>query len=155
MSRFRFRFAVVLKARERTRDAARATLAEALRNAADAAAAQRAVQTEIEQQRTALAAATAGGRADAADWIARLRHGSSLTVQRQTADAAVADAATAVATARTSLVAADRDVAALETLRDRDRLGHRTAALAAEQRTAEDLFTAASAATRRGASPAH
>ncbi|MFH5803822.1 flagellar FliJ family protein [Alienimonas sp. DA493] len=142
MTRFRFRFAVVLKARERDRDAARAALAAALRAAEDAEATRAAVEARIEMERGELGAATRGGRVDAGDWLARRRHASVLNAERRTADAAVTDAATKVAAARTALIAADRAVAALETLRDRDRLAHRTGELAAEQRAAEDLFAA-------------
>ncbi|QDT17638.1 flagellar FliJ family protein [Alienimonas californiensis] len=146
MTRFRNRFAVVLKARERDRDVARAALAAALRTSAEAEAARRAVEVLIASERGELGAATRAGRVDVSDWLARRRHASVLTAERKTAAAAVADAAAQVAEARTALIAADRAVAALETLRDRDLRAHRTAELAAEQRAVEDLFTATAAA---------
>ncbi|NNJ26992.1 flagellar export protein FliJ [Alienimonas chondri] len=155
MTRFRFRFAVVLKARERTRDSARAALADALRTLNDAEQSRRETLAQMKADSAELAAATAGGRVDAADWIARRRHFSVLDADRSAGDAKVADAAIAVATARTALVAADRDVAALETLRDRDRDAHRHAELAAEQRASEDLFTASAAAESFGETALH
>lgn len=144
MRRFRFRFETVLKARERTRDAARTGLASALQTLDAAEARRDAVLAEIDAGSVELAAATSRGRVDVADWIARRRHASTLAAERQAAVAAVADAEVRVAEARTAVVAADRDVAALESIRDRDQAAHRSAELAAEQRAAEDLFTATS-----------
>ena len=142
MSRFRFRFAVVLKARERRRERARAALAAALATLTDAERTEREVNEQIAAEHAATAAATAGGRADAADWIARRRHAGALSAALIRAAEEAAKARVTVAEARTELVAADRDVAALESLRDRDAALHRRGELAAEQRAAEDLFTA-------------
>ena len=152
MSAFRFRFAVVLKARERTRDAARGRLAAALRAFGEAEATEKAVHAAIAGDQADLAARTAGGRVDAGDWIARRRHAGTRAAELSRATAARVEAGTAVAAARSAVAAADRDVAALETLRDRDRAAHRTAEFAAEQRAAEDLFAAAfvTAGTGRG-----
>jgi len=152
MTRFRFRFATVLKARDRDRDAARAELASALRTLSEAQRRRQETFAELESGAATLAATTAGGRVDATDWIAQRRHRSVLHAERDAAAAAVADAETRVAAARSALVNADRAVAALESLRDRDQASHRAAEFAAEQRVAEDLFTATS--SRDGGAPA-
>ena len=144
MSRFRFRFAVVLKARERRRERARAALAAALATLGDAERIEREANDQIAAEHAATVASTAGGRVDAGDWLARRRHAGELSAQRARAVEEVTKARSAVAGARAELVAADRDVAALESLRDRDAALHRRGELAAEQRAAEDLFAAQS-----------
>ena len=75
VTRFRFRFAVVLKQRERARDAARAAFAAALRES------ERAVSARRRRDRRDRGGgprdsppATAGGPVDAVDWSARRRH---------------------------------------------------------------------------------
>ena len=121
MSGFRFRFDSVLKHRGTVRDTARAALADA-QSARDAAAAdlERAVR---DRTGTAdeLRSLSAAGRLDIDALAARRLHAG-----RQSADLAAVHRSLAAAEAklvavRTALLTADRDVRALEKLRDRDR----------------------------------
>ena len=148
MKRFRFRLHTVLAARGRARDAARGRLADVLAALADAQIRLDAARRDAGAGRADLAAATGAGRVDVDGWLDRRRHAAALAAAVAAAGRRVAECESAVAAARVAAVEADRGVKALETLETRDRAAHAAAALAAEQRAAEDVWNAARVAGR-------
>ena len=133
MSGFRFRLAAVLKHRETLRDTARVAVGTA-RAARDGAAA------NVERARTdrtatadELRTLSATGRLDVDALAARRLHAGRQNADLAAASRSLAEADAALATARTALDTADRNVRALEKLRDRDR-----AAFAAKERRAAE-----------------
>lgn len=143
MRAFRFRLQTVLAARERARGAARGALAAALADVTAAADRLRDAEAAAAACAGELTDAAAPGRVDVSAWLDRRRHASTLTTTVITTQRAVTAAEAAAATARRAAADAEAGVKALERLRDRDRRGHAAAELAADERAAQDAWTAA------------
>src|SRR5512146_2113616 len=123
MARFQFRLAALQRLREAARDERRAQLAEVFRLAESLAEQKRQVVENLRD--VARSRAISAGVVDVAKLRAATRYEAVLVVEQGQLERQAAAVAVEIEKRREALVAADRDVRALEKLREAQQARHR------------------------------
>ncbi len=121
MPKFRYRLASLLKLREATRDERRAELAEAYQAETVLAQRRRELDDAIHENRKHLRQTAGPGQVDVDTLVGGHRHQLLLAAQRQLMDQQRQQLEAEIERRRERLVEADREVRALEKLRERQR----------------------------------
>lgn len=121
MTNFRFRLATLLRLRETTRDERRGELAEAYQAATVLAEQESRLAEELRKNRQLIRDASHPGELDVDALVGRHRHQLLLVAQRQLLDRQREQVEAEIELRRQRLLEADRDVKALEKLRERKR----------------------------------
>lgn len=138
MARFQFRLAALLRLREAARDERRAQLAEVFRLAESLAEQLRRVAENLRE--VARSRAVSSGAVDVEKLLAATRYEAVLLVEQAQLERQTTAVAVEIEKRREALVAADRDVRALEKLREAQQTRHRAEQ---EQKSIKQLDEAA------------
>jgi flagellar export protein FliJ len=138
MARFQFRLAALQRLREAARDERRAQLAEVFRLAESLAEQKRQVAENLRE--IARSRAVPAGVVDVEKLLAATRYEAVLLVEQAQLERQAAAVAVEIEKRREALVAADRDVRALEKLRETQHARHRAEQ---EQKSMKQLDEAA------------
>jgi flagellar export protein FliJ len=138
MARFQFRLAALQRLREAARDERRAQLAEVFRLAESLAEQKRQVVENLHE--VSRNRAVSQGAVDVEKLLAATRYEAVLMVEQAQLERQAAAVAVEIEKRREALVAADRDVRALEKLRETQQARHRAEQ---EQRSIKQLDEAA------------
>lgn len=138
MARFQFRLAALQRLREAARDERRAQLAEVFRLAESLAEQKRQVVENLRD--VARSRAVSAGVVDVEKLLAATRYEAVLMVEQAQLERQAAAVAVEIEKRREALVAADRDVRALEKLREAQQARHRAEQ---EQKSIKQLDEAA------------
>jgi flagellar export protein FliJ len=138
MARFQFRLAALQRLREAARDERRAQLAEVFRLAESLAEQKRQVVENLRD--VARSRAISAGVVDVEKLLAATRYEAVLMVEQGQLERQAAAVAVEIEKRREALVAADRDVRALEKLREAQQARHRAEQ---EQKSIKQLDEAA------------
>ena len=138
MARFQFRLAALQRLREAARDERRAQLAEVFRLAESLAEQKRQVVENLRD--VARSRAVSSGAVDVEKLLAATRYEAVLMVEQAQLERQAAAVGVEIEKRREALVAADRDVRALEKLRETQQARHRAEQ---EQKSIKQLDEAA------------